>query len=71
MKENEIAKAVVNASLELHKELGPGLFETVYEALLADALRELGFEVERQKRVAIHFRGKHFDEGFRADIIVD
>jgi len=70
MREDEIANAVVNASLQLHKELGPGLLESVYEVLLADSLRELGFSVERQKTIPIHFRGKHFDEGFRADLVV-
>ena len=70
MNQNEIAKTVVNASLELHKELGPGLLESVYEVLLADALREHGLDVQRQKPIPIHFRGKTFDEGFRADLIV-
>ena len=70
MKENEIAKAVVNAAYALHKELGPGLLESVYEVLLADALRQLGFEVVRQQPIPICFRGKRFDEGFRADLIV-
>jgi len=71
MKENEIAKMVVQAALDLHKELGPGLLESVYEVLLASMLRELGLEVERQKPIAICFRGKSFDEGFRADLVVD
>ena len=71
MREDEIAKAVVNAALELHKELGPGLLESVYEVLLADALREIGIAVERQKPIPIRFRGKLFDEGFRADLVVE
>ena len=71
MKENEIAKMVVQAALDLHKELGPGLLESVYEVLLASMLRELGLEVERQKPIAICFRGKSFDEGFRAGLVVD
>lgn len=71
MKENEIAKMVVQAALDLHKELGPGLLESVYEVLLASMLRELGLEVERQKPIAICFRGKSFDEGFRADLVVE
>ena len=71
MNENEIAKAVVNAAYELHKELGPGLLESVYEVLLADALRQQGFEVARQHPISICFRGKRFEEGFRADLIVN
>lgn len=70
MNENEIAQGIVQASLDLHKEAGPGLLESVYEVLLASMLREKGFEVERQKAIPISFRGKHFDEGFRADLIV-
>ncbi|MFZ4777859.1 MAG: GxxExxY protein [Terrimicrobiaceae bacterium] len=71
MRENEIAKVIVQAALDLHKELGPGLLESVYEVLLADMLRGLGLEVERQKPIPISFRGKRFDEGFRADLIVE
>jgi len=71
MKENEIAKAVVDAAYALHKDLGPGLLESVYEVLLADALRQLGYEVERQHPIPICFRGKRFDEGFRADLIIE
>jgi GxxExxY protein len=70
MNENEIAKVIIQAALDLHKEMGPGLLESVYEVLLASMLRELGFEVARQKPIPISFRGKHFDEGFRADIVV-
>ena len=71
MKENEIAAMIVQAAFDLHKELGPGLLESVYEVLLASMLREAGLAVERQKQIAICFRGKHFDEGFRADLIVE
>ena len=62
---------VIQAALDLHKELGPGLLESVYEVLLASMLRELGLGVERQKPIAICFRGKSFDEGFRADLVVE
>ena len=61
---------MVNCALEIHKELGPGLLESVYEVLLADALRQRGFNVERQTPIPICFRGKRFDEGFRADLVV-
>ncbi len=70
MKHDEIARVVVECAFELHKELGPGLLESVYEVLLADALRERGLSVERQKPIPICFRGKRFDEGFRADLLV-
>jgi GxxExxY protein len=71
MKDNEIAQVVVECAFALHKELGPGLLESVYEVLLTDALREKGLSVERQKSIPICFRGKRFDEGFRADLLVE
>ena len=71
MKENEISKIIVQAALDLHRELGPGLLESVYEALLADLLSERGLSVERQRPIPIVFRGKRFDEGFRADLVVE
>lgn len=71
MHEDQIAKLIVQSALDLHRELGPGLFETVYEVLLADMLRSHELMVERQKPVPITFRGKQFDEGFRADLIVN
>jgi GxxExxY protein len=52
-------------------ELGPGLLETVYEVLLAHMLREAGLTVDRQVPIPIRFRGIQFDEGFRADIVVE
>ena len=70
MKHDEIARVVVESAFALHKELGPGLLESVYEVLLADALRERGLSVERQKPIPICFRGKRFDEGFREDLLV-
>jgi GxxExxY protein len=70
MNENSIATSVVDCALEIHKELGPGLLESVYEVLLTDSLTQSGFRVERQKPIPIHFRGRRFDEGFRADLVV-
>jgi GxxExxY protein len=71
MEENEIAHAVVQAAFEIHRELGPGLLESVYEVLLAHALTKAGLTVERQKPIPILFRGLRFDEGFRADLIIN
>jgi GxxExxY protein len=70
MDENTIAACAINSALEIHKEVGPGLLESVYEVLLADVLEQSGFSVERQKPIPIRFRGKRFDEGFRADLVV-
>ena len=71
MNENEIGAIVVDCAVRLHMELGPGLLETVYEVILAHQLRETGLKVERQVPMPIEFQGIRFDEGFRADIIVD
>jgi len=70
MKENEIGTIIVDCAVELHRNLGPGLLETVYEATLARALERRGVTVERQVGVAIEYQGESFDEGFRADLIV-
>lgn len=71
MDENGIGRIVVDAAVRVHRELGPGLLESVYEAVLAKELEERGLRVERQVPVPIVYRGLRFDEGFRADIIVD
>jgi GxxExxY protein len=71
MNENQIAKAVVNVAYQLHTKLGPGLLETVYEVLLAHELRKLGFVVDRQVPIPIIYEGVRFEEGFRADLIVN
>jgi GxxExxY protein len=71
MTENEIGKIIVNCAVRLHMELGPGLLETVYEILLAHLLQEAGLKVERQLPIPIQFCGVRFDEGFRADIVVE
>ena len=69
--ENTIAKEVVDAALEIHRELGPGLFESVYEIVLADELARRGFSVRRQVAVPIVFRGRKFNEAFRADLLIE
>jgi GxxExxY protein len=71
MKENEIVASVVDAASKLHTGLGPGVFETVYEVLLAHEMRNRGFRVDRQVPVPIVWDGIKFDEGFRADLIID
>ena len=69
--ENEIGKAVVDSAIGVHRELGPGLLETVYEVILANELRQRGFRVERQMPIPLEFRGIKFDEVFRADIVIE
>ena len=71
VKENEIAKEVVDAAFQVHKTLGPGLLESVYEVILAHELRKRGFEIQRQLPVPITYDGLKFEEGFRVDIFVN
>ena len=66
-----IASDVVDVSLRLHRELGPGLLESVYEAVLAGKLAQLGYSVSRQRAVDIEFEGLRFDAAFRIDLLVD
>ena len=71
MNENEIGKIIVNSAVTLHKELGPGLLESVYEVILAHELEKCGLAVERQVATPIAYGGITFTEGFRADIVVE
>jgi GxxExxY protein len=71
MTENEIGTIIVESAIAVHRELGPGLLETVYEVALAHELRERGLSVERQLPIPIEYRGVKFDEGFRADIVAE
>ena len=71
MTENEIGSIVVNSAIELHQELGPGLLESVYEVILTSMLREKGLQATRQVPIPLAYKGLHFDEGFRADIVVE
>lgn len=71
MEENEIGRIVVDRAICIHRELGPGLLESVYERVLAHELREQGLAVRRQVPIPIRYRNVLFDEGFRADIIVE
>ena len=71
MEENEIATIVVDAAYCVHKHFGPGLHETVYEVTLAHELKKRGLAFERQKAIPVRYDSITFDEGFRADVIVE
>ena len=68
---NEISGIIVDAAFKIHTTLGPGLLETVYEAVLEKELTMRGLRVRRQVPVAIRYADLTFDEGFRADLIVE
>ena len=70
MDENAIGREVIDAAVLVHRELGPGLLEMVYEIVLLDELRKRGVPAERQVPIPIVCRGVCFDEVFRADLIV-
>jgi GxxExxY protein len=67
----ELSAIVVDAAFHLHRDLGPGLLESVYEAVLTKVLRDQGLSVARQVTVPISFAGMTIDEGFRSDLVVE
>jgi GxxExxY protein len=71
LKENEIAKLVVDSAYHVHTKLGPGLLESVYEVVLAHEIEKRGLAVKRQVPIPVEYDGLVFDEGFRADIFVE
>jgi GxxExxY protein len=69
--EDRIGKAIVNAAFQVHKELGPGLLEKVYEVCFCHVLAQKGFEIKRQLDIPIVFEGMIFEEGLRLDVMVN
>jgi GxxExxY protein len=71
MNENEIGTIIIETCISIHRELGPGLLESVYETILFHALNKKGLKTERQVPIPIIFENLEFPEGFRADLIVE
>ena len=71
MKTNDITQIILDAAFHVHTKLGPGLLESVYEVVLAHELKKRGLRVERQKPIAICYEELTFEEGFRADLLVE
>jgi GxxExxY protein len=71
MTENQIADQIMDAAFQIHRSLGPGLLESVYEVVLARILADWELDVQRQVPIPIRFQGITFDEGFRADLVVE
>jgi GxxExxY protein len=69
--ENELAKLVLDICFEIHRGLGPGLLESVYEEVLSFELNEMGIPFERQKGLPVYWKSKKMDLGYRPDLIVD
>lgn len=71
MTENEIGTIIVDTAIAVHRELGPGLLESVYQVVMEHELNERGLHVEHEVSVPIVYKGIKFDEGFRADLVVE
>jgi len=71
LSENETAKEIVDAAYHIHQSLGPGLLESVFEVVLAHELKKRGLAVRRQVPIPIVWDGIQFDEGFRAELVVE
>ena len=66
-----VSRIAVDCAFAIHRDLGPGLLESVYEAVLAGALTRAGLRIERQVPVSIEYDGMRFAEGFRIDLLVE
>lgn len=71
LEEDRIARAVVNAAYRVHKSMGPGLLEKIYEVCLTYELQKAGFSVRRQVDIPIEYEGMIFEEGLRLDLLVN
>jgi GxxExxY protein len=68
---NKITEIIIGAAMAVHRELGPGLLESAYEACLAYELPDRGLSVERQKALPVRYRGVNVDCGYRIDLLVE
>ncbi|WP_421848140.1 GxxExxY protein [Novosphingobium sp.] len=68
---DEISGALVDCAIRIHRDLGPGLLESVYELVLAASLERRGYKVDRQKPIDIEFDGLRFPAAFKLDLLVD
>ncbi len=68
---DSIAAEIVDSAFKIHKELGPGLLESAYEACLEHELKQRGYTVERQKEQPIHYDGIVIDVGYRLDLLIN
>lgn len=68
---NDITAGIIEEAIYIHRYLGPGLLESVYEAILYDRLSKAGFVVDRQVEVPVIFDGINYQVGFRADLFVN
>ena len=67
----KLCTKVVDAGFNLHKDLGPGLLESAYEVILAEKLRSMGLDIDRQVPVDIDYAGLHIERAFKIDLLVE
>jgi len=68
---DQVTETIIREAIAIHRQLGPRLFETTYEVVLADALESAGLRVERQVLVPIQYRGREINEAYRLDLLVE
>nr|WP_319951562.1 GxxExxY protein [Sphingomonas caeni] len=66
-----ICRDVIDVSLRIHRDLGPGLLESVYETVLAAKLAAIGYQVVQQRPIDIDFEGLRFEAAFRIDLLIE
>jgi len=71
MRINEITSIIIDECIKIHRDLGPGLFESVYEEVICHCLAERGLNFRRQFGFPVMYNGVRIDKGFKADIIVE
>lgn len=68
---NSITQTIIGSAIEVHRELGPGLMESVYEVCLLKLLRDAGLKVEKQVSLPVYFKGEELDKQFIIDVLVE
>jgi GxxExxY protein len=71
LKENELAKVIVDVAYRIHRQLGPGLLESVYQAIMEYELGKLGMRVQAHEPVPVVWEGVRIEKGFEADLIIE
>ncbi|MCF8284349.1 MAG: GxxExxY protein [Sphingobacteriales bacterium] len=71
MNENELSNLIIGAAIKVHREIGPGLFESVYEECLCKEFSKLNLKIERQKKIDLIYNGENVGLAFKADILVE
>ncbi|TGM88614.1 GxxExxY protein [Leptospira licerasiae] len=71
LKIDEITEIIIGSALKIHKDIGPGLFESVYEFILEKELQKQNLQVDRQKNITFRYEDIIFENAFRVDLLVE